>query len=431
VSGERYVLLGLAPPRSAWFRELARWTSSATIDAEFVKCLSGEEVRARLGSGRQHSALVVDTSVPAFDRDLVATAGAAFTPVIAIDDGRRPTWSPVDLGVAAVLAPSFTPDDLTEVLAAHTRRIGRGDVLPAALGDEPASAWRGSLVAVCGTGGTGASVVATALAQGLAADARLGGRVLLADLALRADQAMLHDAPDLGPGLQEVVEAHRLGRPSADDIRRATFDIPRRGYQLLLGLRRPSAWSALRPSAVEAAVDGLRRTWQLVVADVTGDVEGEADCGSADVEERNHLARTATRQADAVVVVGAGGLKGVHSLAGLLRALLDHGVAPGRLVPVVNRAPRSPRAHAEMAAAIAALAGDTVAVPSPVFLPDKRIDDALRDGLPLPFALSAPVVGAVRAVLDATADLAPPHDEPTPITPGSLGAWTGQDADTA
>lgn len=425
------MLLGLAPPRSVWFREVARWTSSATIDAEFVKCLSAEEVRARLGSGRQHSALLVDTAVTAFDRDLVATAGAALTPVIAVDDGRRPGWSPADLGVAAVLPSTFTPDDLAEALAVHTRRIGRGDSLPAALAEEPTSPWRGSLVVVCGTGGTGTSVVATAVAQGFAADARFGGRVLLADLALRADQAMLHDAPDLGPGLQEVVEAHRLGRPSADDIRRATFDIPRRGYQLLLGLRRPSAWSVLRTGAVDATVDGLRRTWQLVVADVTGDVEGEADSGSVEVEERNHLARSTTTQADAVVVVGTGGLKGVHSLAALLRDLLDHGVLPGRLVPVINRAPRSPRSHSELAATVATLVGETSAVPSPVFLPDKKIDDALRDGLPLPLAFTAPVVGAVRAVLDATADLAPPHDDPVAITPGSLGTWTDQDADTA
>ena len=47
----------------------------------------------------------------------------------------------------------------------------------------------------------------------LGADARHGGRVLLADLALRADQAMIHDAGELGPGIQELVDAHRLGHP--------------------------------------------------------------------------------------------------------------------------------------------------------------------------------------------------------------------------
>jgi hypothetical protein len=37
----------------------------------------------------------------------------------------------------------------------------------------------------------------------------------------------------------------------------------------------------------------------------------------------------------------------------------------------------------------------------------------------------------VRAVLDATSDLALRQDDLTPITPGSLGSWSDQDAGTA
>ena len=178
------------------------------------------------------------------------------------------------------------------MLTSHCQMIGRGDQLPPALDESAAPLWLGQLFSVCGPGGTGASTLAIALAQGLAADARNGRRVLLADLARRADQAMLHDAQDLGPGVQELVEAHRLGRPEPDEVWRTTFDVPRRGYRLLLGLRRPEAWSALRPRAIDASIVGLRRSFQVVVADVTGDVEGEAEGGSVDVEERNHLARS-------------------------------------------------------------------------------------------------------------------------------------------
>ena len=60
MSGERYVLLGLAPARAPWFAALAQWATAATIAAEFIKCVSGDEVRARLASGRPHSALLVD-----------------------------------------------------------------------------------------------------------------------------------------------------------------------------------------------------------------------------------------------------------------------------------------------------------------------------------------------------------------------------------
>src|SRR6202034_745370 len=86
MSGERYVLLGLAPPRAPWFEELTQWTTSAAIAAEFVKCVSAEEVRVRLASGRRHSALLVDATIPSFDRDLVDEAAASLTPVVVVRD---------------------------------------------------------------------------------------------------------------------------------------------------------------------------------------------------------------------------------------------------------------------------------------------------------------------------------------------------------
>lgn len=428
MSGERYVLLGLAPPRAPWFREVSHWATSASLAAEFIKCLSAEEVRARLGSGRLHSALMVDLGSPGFDRDLMAAAELALTPVIAVADTRRPERSATELGVAAVLDAAFSLDDLVEVLAVSARPIESGDALPPRLGDTDAPAWRAALIAVCGTGGTGASTVAAALAEGLAADPSFGRRVLLADLALRADHAMLHDVPELGPGLQEVVEAHRLGRPTPEDLRRSTFDIPKRGYQLLIGLRRPAAWAVLRPRAVEATVDGLRQAWQVIVADVTGDVEGEEETGSADVEERNALARTATVRADVVVAVGSVGMKGVHSLTLLIEALVAHGVDPARVLPLFNRAPRAPRARAQVASTLATLLGET-SVSNPVFLPERKVEEAFRDGLRLPPALVGPVTGGVRAMLGRLADHPPAAARVSAIAPGSLGSWAEHDAE--
>ena len=60
MSGARYVVLGLAPPRAAWFAEVGRWAGSGTIPVDFVRCVSVDEVRARLVSGRSASALLVD-----------------------------------------------------------------------------------------------------------------------------------------------------------------------------------------------------------------------------------------------------------------------------------------------------------------------------------------------------------------------------------
>ena len=151
--------------------------------------------------------------------------------------------------------------------------------------------WLASCSSVCGAGGTGASTVAIALAQGLAADARQAGGFFWPTWPGGPTRPCCTTPPDLGPGVQELVEAHRVGRPDPDEVRRMTFGVPRRDYRLLLGLRQPEAWGALRPRAIDAGVEGLRQAFQVVVADVTGDFEGEAEGGSADVEERNYLAR--------------------------------------------------------------------------------------------------------------------------------------------
>lgn len=427
MAGERYVLLGLAPARTGWFDALAQWTMSASIAAEFVKCVSAEEVRARLSSGRLHSALLVDASAPGFDRDLVDACAAWRTPVILVASPRRPDVAGADMGIAAELPARFAPADLLSALDAHCHPVGQGAQLPPVLDDsEPSSFWQAPLFVVCGPGGTGTSTVAIALASGLARDPRHGGRVLLADVARRADQAMLHDSPELGPGFQELVEAHRLSRPGPDEVARMTFDVPGRGYSLLLGLRQPEAWAALRPRSVDAALGGLRRAFQAVVADVTGDFEGEAEGGSVDVEERNHPARAAALRATAVLAVGAPGLKGVHSLAGLVRQLAALGVEAGRIIPVVNRSPRHPRARAESSRALANLleaAGVTAALASPVHLPERKLEALLRDGGPLPAALVEPPTRAARLVADRLADSAPPESGPARILPGSLGSW--------
>jgi hypothetical protein len=440
VTGERYVLLGLAPARASWFAAVAQWSTSATIAAEFIKCVSADEVRARLASGRRHSALLVDAASPSFDRDVVDAARATLIPVIVVRGPRSPAFATADLGIVAELRADFGRDDLLGILTAHCQMIGRGDQLPPGIREPTASIWLGELFTVCGPGGTGASTLAIALAQGLAADARHGRRVLLADLARRADQAMLHDAQDLGPGTQELVEAHRLGRPDVDEIWRLTFDVPRRGYRLLLGLRRPEAWSSLRPRAIDASIEGLRRSFHVVVADVTGDVEGEAEGGSADVEERNHLARCAVLHSSVVVAVGGSGMKGVHSLAALVRSLTAIGVSPDRILPVINRSPRNPRARAEAGRAFARLlAADhggappagigfgrdrQTALAGPVRVPERKLEDALRDGAALPGPVVDPMVQAVEAVIERQIDTSSVQTGPTLIAPGSLGQWS-------
>jgi MinD-like ATPase involved in chromosome partitioning or flagellar assembly len=432
---DRYVVLGLARARAAWFGQVARWATAAALPVDFVKTVSGEEVRARLRSGRPFSALLVDGGLAALDRDLIDLAGRHGCPVIAIDDGRsaRP-WR--DLGVAAVLPADVERGVLLDALRAVAQPIARRDDAAVTLDPvEPAPPrWRGRSVTVTGSGGVGRSTLAMALAAGLAADPRDAGLVVLADLALHAQQALLHDAGDVVPGVVELAEAYRGQGLDAAEVRSVCFSVTGRGYDLLLGLRRHRDWTALRPRALAAALDGLRRAYRVMVSDVDPDVEGEAECGSLDVEDRNLLARTALRDADVVLVVGLPGVAGAHAQLRVVRELVEFGIAGARIVPVVNRAPRGPRQRAELGATLAgpllAAACPGVALAStPLFVPERRrLDDLVRDGAPLPAQIVRPVTGAVRALLDRTPDLPrPPAPEPVAVAPGSLGSWSADD----
>lgn len=426
----RYVVLGLAQARSPWFRAVAQWANSASIPVEFVKCMSPSELRAHLASGRAFSALLVDGALPALDRDLVDAANEAGCSVIVVDD-LRVTRDWTALGASTVINPVFERKDLLDVLVVHASPITRGDVVPGDDPSRPPTGWRAKVAMVCGPGGTGASTASIALAQGLADDVGYGGMVLLADLALHGEQAMLHDARDVVPGVQELVDAHRTGRPAVEELRTFTFDVEERRYQLLLGLRRSRSWSAVRPRAFAAAFDSMTRGWRALVCDTDADLEGEDDGGSVDVEERHLMARTVAASADVVFAVGLPGMKGVHSLVRVVGELLDHDVPGERIVPVFNRAPKGGRARAELTAAVASLLRGRPGAAhllSPIFLPERRVEEALRDGVRLPAALTAPLAGAFSAVVDGPA--APRRsaagDEPQLVTPGSLGRWSAE-----
>ncbi len=339
--GERYVVLGLGQARSPWFRDLARMATAGSVPLEFVKCVSHEEARVRLASGRAFSALLVDGGLPGVDRDLIDDARRSGVAVLVVEHARvARDWDA--LGASAVLPPDFAVALLLGALADLARVIPRATA-DEGTSDEPPRPWSGHLVAVTGARGAGASTVAAAVAQGFAADQRPPGSVLLADLALDADQGVLHHAPDVVPGLPELVDAHRGGSLSPAAVHSMVFDVEERGYHLLLGLRRRRGWASLRPKALDAAIDSLLGAYSVVVGDVDPDVDGHHECGSFEVEDRDSIARTTLSRARVAVVVGTASVGGLHSLAQVLRDLIDHGVDPSRLVTVVNHAPRSPR----------------------------------------------------------------------------------------
>lgn len=427
---ERFVVAGLARARTDWFRAVASWSTSGALPTDFVKCVSAEELRTLMAGGRAFSAALLDAGLPSVDRDLVAALREeGVAPLFVESSGVRREWH--DLGAAAVLPATFTREQLMDALRATASPISAGDVPGFAEDDHvlPSESEPAPVISVCGAGGTGSSVVAIALAQGLAsrrqaAKAGSGLPVVLADLCLRADQAALHDARDIVPGVQELVEAHRNRRLEAAEIQGLTFRVTERDYHVLLGLRRAVNWTAIRPRAFEAALRGLRQSFSYVVADLEPDLESEQDTGSIDIEERNVLARTTVSASSVVVVVGRGGIGGLHGMVRCVSQLTDHGVAPERILPVCTPGPRGAAQRAEFSRAFA----DLVDVPTGsdgvagmVFLPRRKVDDALRDGVRMPRPLPDTLAGAVLGLLQRQWSLAEASEVPQPIRPGSLG----------
>jgi MinD-like ATPase involved in chromosome partitioning or flagellar assembly len=296
----------LLPARSRYVVLAVGEVDVCQIPAEMVHCPTTEAAAIALAAGRRYSAVVTDR----VDTHLAAAARRAAVPVLTASAA-----APADLAATllAVAAPVPVVDRLASLLPAP------GSVMPRG----------GRLVTVCGPGGTGASVVAAALA------AAEPGAVLLADLALRADQAFLHGLDSPERGLFDLVDGARFGVVTARDVH--LHSVATAWGRLLPGLRRPEHWTAISPAAFDAVLVALLESFDLVLADVTGDLEGERDSGSLDVEERNHMARAATGAADALVVVGAPDANGARRLALLVDDLLDHGIDPARIVPVVNR----------------------------------------------------------------------------------------------
>jgi len=237
------------------------------------------------------------------------------------------------------------------------------------------------------------------------------------------------------PGLLEFVESHRLGVPNHSETAATIHRFPERGYHLLLGLRHERDWLSIPARALSASWSTLLTRYDTVVCDITGDFDGSVETGSNDIEDRNRLSRMAALQADITVVVGVPGAWGIHHLIRTILALHEIGVPCDRMLPLINHAPRQPRARAGIAAAIADLTGsripDANELASPIFVGPKRgLDQILRDGEPLPKAFSDTPAGSLIGMLErvpARTAATSMNPEPVAVTPGSLGAWSEDD----
>lgn len=433
---DHYRVLGLARFDAPWFQAVGTWASTSAIPAEFTRCVSLNEVRARLSTGSPPSCVLVAASVRGIDRDFVSLADEHGATVVIVDDvGDRRPW--LDIGVAEVVGPELSRGQLVDLLNAHGTPVTG---VRSAAGPDPSTVRSravGRLIAVTGSGGTGTSTCAIAVAQSLASATTLRGahgvvrggpEVVLADCKFSGEQAMLHNSAAAAPTIQDVVEAHRTATPEPSEVTEQTFEVAQRGYRLLLGLRHRHHWALLQERAVIAAIASLRTAFDVVVADVESDLESDRPSGSSDIANRNVLARSIVAEADSLVVVIHPTMKGLYSGVRLIAELAAAGVAVPALVPMVNQAPRQPhrrvpllRAFRQLVQMCAGSIPELVDLQRPVLLPRVNIETSLRDGTMLPARFAVPVG---KSLTRPSRSLRANHEgrdaAPTRVVPGEL-----------
>ena len=421
----RQTLLGLVSRTASWPQRLEAWSTSSAVPFMVSYCQSVAHLRARLDHRDTLQGVLLDGDLSFVDRDLLTDVTSAGGVAVVVEGSRRRLpWDA--LGASAVLPTEFDRDQLLDAL--------RGVVVPAPEARQECPL--APVVAVTGPGGTGASVSAIALSQGLAATRR---RVLLADCCLHAEQAMLHNAYGSQPNIVDIVELHAERTPERREMRQLAFGVVERGYYLLPGIVRARHWSRIGGRSLEAALRSVRSAFDVIVADVDPDVEGEAQGGSIEVEERNVLARTVLALAAAVMVVGQPTMKGVYAMVRALVELLEFGVAGDRMLAVVNQAVADRTVRADLSRALrhlhdGAASGGGVAgaaaVGPALFAPAVRPEEHLRERDALDDAWPTLLARAVTAVLDRAPAVPPSGGAPEPVAAGSLGHWRdGPDAD--
>ncbi|MBU3702272.1 MAG: hypothetical protein FGM58_09535 [Acidimicrobiia bacterium] len=417
MSAEHFVVLGVARARAEWLAAVGRWATASALPIEFIRCVSVDEVRARLSTDRRHSAVLLDERCVGVDRDLLGAAReAGCAPIIVC--GSTPLRDWVGLGAAGTLTEPVDRTTLGAALREHAAPIDRGHRAVATIASGTSF---GRLVTITGAGGTGTSLTAMALAAHFATIED----VALVDGALDADQALLHDLGDVLPGLPELVDVHRTSTPTTVEVRAALWHCPDHGYDVLPGLRRHRDWATMRRRNLAAAIASVRSAYGLVIADVDLDPEGETDTGSADVEDRNALSRTLLGDADVVVVTARPGISGVRRLLRNIVLLDEHGIELERVVPVIIGAPRNTARRSESTRAIVRLLdecrpGSSVATPVMVAI-RRDLEPFLHDGAPLPPSVAGSVGAAVDVALRTVTPRMPKSDSPVRIVPGHLG----------
>ena len=254
----------------------------------------------------------------------------------------------------------------------------------------------GRLVVVWGPhGAPGRTTVAASLAHGLAR----GGQALLVDADLEAPSLVqVLGMPEDSSALATAARLATHARLDAEAFERILAPAGP-GTRLLSGLGRGGRWRELPPASMAEVWRRCRQTAPWTVVDVAG---GQAvdDVDDFTLEPgRTAMVAALLKEADVVVVVGAGDPVGVRRLIAHL-ADAKTGTWRGRVEVVVNRV-RASVAGPSPERAVREALGRFGGVVSPVLLPDDQAsaDRCLLEGSSVLEGAPGSALGAALAAL--------------------------------
>jgi MinD-like ATPase involved in chromosome partitioning or flagellar assembly len=392
---ERHAIAALAHPRAQWPTTLARWATSGAVPVELLTCLSSDELTAAFAAGRRLSAVLLDGASSRVDEHLVSEirdCGAVPIGVHALDVPKD--WH--RLGVSSVLHADFERDDLVGMLDAvcggdRPRERGTHGVTLSAAESH------GTVIAVCGPGGCGASVVSMALAQGFAerntgsssvADDGTDSRILLVEGTRRAHQAMYHHTGDVIPGLPDLLARVRRGTVDAAELHEMTFGTPR-GYRLLLGAPTLRESAAAGSGVASETLSTTARHNDVVVVDHDGDLP------------MGLISEALSGIAMLWVIVTQAGIKGLHESVRFTEEACNAGVPAKQVLVACNRVRRRDPARLAFPIEFSRIThGMGLDVAPVMILPEVRLEAAHRDVARLPRSIIRPAADRARRLID-------------------------------
>ncbi|WP_159716983.1 AAA family ATPase [Actinomyces marmotae] len=347
------------------------------------------------------SLVVLDTAFDDVDRaiiDRITRCGAVG--VLLVPDGEEARWSmPGWIVLSAAAGPAEVRGALQALArqavppppaggwggaatqAAATTRAAVGGALvpgepmtrPEQAGEEappppgaPAAGRRGRIVAVWGPhGAPGRSTIAASLAHGLA---RSGG-ALLVDADVEAPSLVeLLGLPEDSSSLATAARLAAHGRLDDAGLARLVAPIGA-GVGLLSGLGRSGRWRELPPVAMEAVWGRARHAAAWTVVDLAGGPIDDAVDEYSLEPGRGAMAAELLRQADEVLLVGAGDPIGVRRLLQLLGDC-EEALGAGRAPRVVVNRVRASAAGPSPARAVRESLSRFGGVVDPILLPE-------------------------------------------------------------